>query len=190
MLLKNIFRQALGKLKDPIERRKSIFYFVIDIPYSAVGIGVTSEEVVSKNKGNCQTKSRLLESLFNLAGYKTRKLKYKYLLKDIIKEVKYIPEQSDYHHTLEIRIRDKWVLCDCTYDKPLAKLGFIVNEWDGVSSTSYSEAPTSKIGTPDKNLDIEFDDFNKRVVEACNNYSIEIEKYSNDLEALFINARN
>ncbi|MDD4137527.1 MAG: hypothetical protein PHT99_06500, partial [Methanoregula sp.] len=47
-----------------------------------------------------------------------------------------------YHLACRVRINGRWVLVDATWDRPLAKGGFPVNEyWDGYADTKCAVKP-------------------------------------------------
>jgi len=137
-------------------------------------------------------KAALLADIFELAGYKTRFVSFKYKLKKVIPEIKYLPDEADYHHTLQVLLKDKWITCDPTYDLPLKDLGYIVNDWNGVNSTNFCETPTSEISYSNiksEKLSKEIEEFNTLVEKACDKYPKELESFSVKMEELFSNAR-
>jgi hypothetical protein len=51
-----------------------------------------------------------------------------------------------YHLACKAYINEKWVLVDATWDLPLKRLGFPLNEsWDGVSNTLNAVKPEEEI---------------------------------------------
>jgi hypothetical protein len=48
------------------------------------------------------------------------------------------------HLAVTTFINNKWVAIDITWDKPLEKLSFPVNDWDGFSDTEFAVEPLSK----------------------------------------------
>jgi hypothetical protein len=51
----------------------------------------------------------------------------------------------DHHLCLKIQIDKKWILVDATWDPPLKKVGFPVNEnWNGLSDTKLAVNSTQE----------------------------------------------
>jgi hypothetical protein len=47
-----------------------------------------------------------------------------------------------YHLACKARIENQWVVVDVTWDRPLARVGFPVNEsWDGIGDTRLAVEP-------------------------------------------------
>ncbi|MEI6478160.1 MAG: transglutaminase-like domain-containing protein [bacterium] len=179
------------KIKDPVEQRKAIFDFVRDIPYSTV-TPLTTVGVINERKGSCLTKTMLLAELFGELGYKTRHVTLRYRLPDFPKEVSVIPGQIDYHHALQVLIEGRWILVDATYDSPLEKLGFTVNDWDGVHDTNLAHVPLAikNEGIENADFDREFAEWEQEIEKAERLHPKEFEEYSDKFNEILEEARN
>ncbi len=175
----NEILKTVSAIRDPREKRVSIFNFVRDIPYY-VGGEQNYQYVLAKGHGDCKGKADLLAVLFNELGYATRPVIVRYKLRNLPAEAQYIPDQIDYHHTLEVFIENHWVLTDATYDSPLGSGGYIINRWDGESNTRFCEKPL-RIKRGHKNnasFDDEFRAFSEKLNTACERYAKEIKQYT------------
>ncbi len=163
--------KALLNIDEADEQLKEAFYLVRDIPYSTVNSS-TIENALIDNRANCQVKAKLLSLIFNKLGYDTRTLVSRYRLKDYPEEVKYIPGQIDYHYVVQVYLNKDWVTVDATYDKPLEKLGFKVNDWNGKTSTHLTEkAIEQKIeGFEDEKFDEQYQDFINKINRAFKDF--------------------
>ena len=132
------FIAGLYKYDEADQQRQAAFYFVRNIPYSTVNSHTIRDAIESKH-ADCHAKCELLKYLFKAIGYETQSIIMLYRLRNFPLEVQYIPNQLDYHYVPQILLNNVWVSVDATYDPPLASLGFIVNEWDGSTSTAFAE---------------------------------------------------
>ena len=80
----------------------------------------------------------------------------------------------------QILLGKDWISVDATYDPPLAKLGFIVNEWDGKTSTPFCEKGFSQkiVGQYDHAFHAELANYNIALEKAYDIYLDEITTYS------------
>jgi hypothetical protein len=91
--------------------------------------------------GDCRHKSTLLYNLLKESGFEVKKVKIIFDWKDlpIPKEIlSHLKESSTIwdHDAISVRINNKWIKVDCTWDLPLKRVGFpITKNWDGVSNT-------------------------------------------------------
>lgn len=144
------------KGKRPREARISVFEHIRDIPYAIVpelrDPKVAAERFLEINKGACQPKHYLLGRYFAKLGIPVKYMTYEFLWDD--PAVKYPAElrrmtkelPPAYHLAVKANIEGRWVLVDATWDKPLAKLEFPVNEsWDGVSDIRNAVVPISEV---------------------------------------------
>lgn len=187
--LKTLLR-SLQQIKDPVAQRIAAFNHVQQIPY-AISEVATPEDVLAQNQGDCGTKTALLQLLFKHLGYKTRRLLMRYRLPDFPEEVRFIPDQIDYHHALEVKIGRFWVAVDAAYDPPLRQLGFDVQIWDGISSMFFVIEPLAikREGECNEVFDAEFEAFVQKLDEACEKYPKELAAYSKKLNKLFVAMR-
>lgn len=93
-------------------------------------------------KGSCGPKHRLLAVMAGRLGYEVAYARVAFLWKDIgvcypLVLARLAEDLPVAHHlACQISVDDRRVLVDATWDLPLRKAGFPVNEkWDGVSDT-------------------------------------------------------
>lgn len=146
-LKKEIIQQWVGNL--PLDQQiVALFEKVRDIPYGEMG-SRDPGDVYKNNKGTCSGKHELLKELYNELGVETKDFiamhKFKDMPIDYPAEIREILERSDIvdpHNFFKIKRNGNWVTVDVTWDKPLQKYGFIVNEnWDGVSDMQICVVP-------------------------------------------------
>jgi len=131
------------------ERIRDIPYYLapqIDNPYAwAVAI-------LDQNKGSCSPKHYLLGFFFTKLGLAVKYASYPFRWEN--QGLDYPPDLKKlsrglpvvYHVACKVKIEDKWVLVDATWDISLAKAGFTVNkDWDGVSDTLNAVLPVEEI---------------------------------------------
>lgn len=168
---------------DKTQKRKEIFEYVRDIPYSLNGWSMA--DVINTHKWNCHSKSLLLKHLFK-QGYTCRSLCFLYELRSFPEEVKFIPEKQDYHYCTEIYIENQWIITDPTYDAWLLGSCFPVQSWDGINSTDFCEAPIGIIWRENESSDIfkrEYGQFIRNMDQAYSLYPDQITLYTKKLES-------
>ena len=134
------------------DARISVFNHVRDIPYAVVpeiNNPVDGPEgLLRMMKGSCGPKHFLLARMFEKLQIPTQYVTYPFSWND--KSVAYPPKLRmlseavpiSYHLACKARIEDRWVIVDATWDRPLARVGFPVNEgWDGASDTKLAVEP-------------------------------------------------
>ena len=134
------------------DARISVFNHVRDIPYAVVpeiNNPVDGPEGLLKTmKGSCGPKHFLLARMFEKLQIPTQYLTYPFSWNS--KAVAYSPELRmlaevipvTYHLACKARIQNRWVIVDATWDRPLARVGFPVNEsWDGAGDTKLAVEP-------------------------------------------------
>ena len=142
--------------KGPKEVRISVYEHIRDIPYAIIAAmrdpKVGPAALIEMNRGSCNPKHVLLGELFTRLGLKVKYANYSFDWDD--PAVKYPPELRALvkkipfgnHLACKVLIDDRWVLVDATWDPPLRKAGFPVNErWDGVSDTKNAVTPISEV---------------------------------------------
>jgi transglutaminase-like putative cysteine protease len=150
-LVQEKFREWTHGL-SPDESIVNIFEHIRDIPYSlAVSMndpGTAAEKILAVGKGYCGPKHYLLAEMYRTLGFEVVFATFPFLWND--PELRYPPELRDlskgmpvtHHLACRVRIDDRWVLVDATWDLPLALGGFPVNEhWDGRSDTRCAVKP-------------------------------------------------
>jgi transglutaminase-like putative cysteine protease len=108
--------------------------------------------MLALNRGYCEPKHVLMYTIFERLGIPTKyttypfswsaqDINYPWKLKKLVNGM-----PMGYHLACKACINEKWVLVDATWDLPLKRLGFPVNEgWDGVSSTLNAVKPEEEI---------------------------------------------
>lgn len=117
-----------------------IFEKVQKIPYR---VCVFDKDKIDKNLGygDCRHKSYLLYQLLSKEGFEVKQIKVLFDWRDLPlpKKILNILEKSDKvwpHDSLKVKVADKWIKVDCTWNPELKKVGFPVTEdWDGNSDT-------------------------------------------------------
>lgn len=125
----------------------ALFETVRDIPYGDIG----SRDpflVLKKRRGTCSGKHQLLGFLYQAMGVPVRYMMcrtsfqcLKNILPDSLKQILESHDIVDYHNYLLI-LMNKWLVVDVTFDRPLARYGFPVNDnWDGLSNCTIAFPP-------------------------------------------------
>lgn len=134
----------------PKESRIKIFEKIRDIPFSIIPTNLENApvELLLQNKGSCLPKHSLLGILFQKLEIPVKYAVYSFRWSDqgidypekLKKTVGRLP--MDHHIACKACINDRWILVDATWDLPLKKVGFPVNEtWDGFNSTVNAVTP-------------------------------------------------
>jgi hypothetical protein len=137
---------------DERQSRISIFEHIRNIPYSLVvpmnDPTTGPEQILALGKGYCAPKHYLLAEMFRKLGLEVVFATFPFLWND--PDIRFPPELRtlaaslpvSHHMACRVRINDRWVLVDATWDPPLAKAGFPVNEhWDGHADTRCAVKP-------------------------------------------------
>ncbi|MBD3155580.1 MAG: hypothetical protein GF368_02895 [Candidatus Aenigmarchaeota archaeon] len=125
-----------------------LFEKVRDIPYGDIN-SRDPKDVYEKRKGTCSGKHELLKELYDELGIETKDFIALHKFNDLNvvfpKEIKRILDEYeifDYHNFFKILVNGDWITVDVTWDRPLKKLGFFVNEnWDGKSNMELCVVP-------------------------------------------------
>jgi transglutaminase-like putative cysteine protease len=145
MLVDERFREWTTGL-DEQDALISVFEHIRDIPYS-LAVPMTDpntapEQVLSRGKGYCGPKHYLLAEMYRKLEYAVFYATFPFLWNDM--DLFYPPELRQlatslpvaHHLACRVRINNRWVLVDATWDLPLKRAGFPVNEnWDGEAET-------------------------------------------------------
>ena len=126
--------------------RISIYQHIRDIPYAIISElrdpKTGPSGLITMNRGSCVPKHFLMYLMMEELGLAVKYVSYLFEWNDpgikfpsvVKKVVKNMPITA--HLALKVNIDGKWILVDATYDLPLKKAGFPVNEsWDGVTDT-------------------------------------------------------
>jgi len=130
----------------------TLFEKVRDIPYGDIG-SRDPLDVYKNNKGTCSGKHELLKGLYEELGLEVKDYlimhRFKNLAVNFPSEIQEILDRSDIvdpHNYFKLKIDNSWVTVDVTWDKPLQKLGFPVNEnWDGKSDMPVAVDPRGEV---------------------------------------------
>ena len=130
----------------------SVFEHIRDIPYS-LEVPMTDpdtapEQILLLGKGYCGPKHYLMAEMYRRLGYEVVYATFPFLWND--PDLLYPPALRQlatglpvaHHLACRVRIDDRWVLVDATWDPPLVWGGFPVNEhWDGRADTICAVKP-------------------------------------------------
>lgn len=141
---------------EPREARISIYNHIRDIPYAIIpelrDPATGPAGLLEQNKGSCIPKHFLLGIMFEKLGIPVKYATSLYSWDD--PRVKYPPDlkmlvkrlPAGAHLTCKAYIEGRWILIDATWDRPLKKAGFPVNEtWDGISPTKNAVKAVQEI---------------------------------------------
>lgn len=131
-----------------------LFEKVRDIPYGDIG-SRSPEDVYLQNKGTCSGKHELLKELYQELGIQIQDFIAMHRFKDLPvaypENIKEILERSDIvdpHNFFKMNLEGKWIAVDVTWDTPLKRFGFPVNEeWNGKTDMKICVAPIEIIET-------------------------------------------
>jgi hypothetical protein len=137
---------------DTRESMCSIFSHIRDIPYSLVApvndAKTPQEQILIAGKGSCGAKHYLLAEMFRNLNLTVVYATFPFLWND--PDLHYPPQLRKlaatlpvaHHLACRVQVGCNWILVDATWDLPLAKAGFPVNEdWDGYSGTKCAVKP-------------------------------------------------
>ena len=141
MKVKKMKTNELIKIYNQI---KNIKYKIVDIDYSLE----SSYDLINSNGASCTPKHIILSDKFNQLGFQSRFCIYEFNWSDLNFEY---PNRlskllkifsSDFHTNLEVKIRDRWVMVDATWDNELIDAGMTgTKEWNGKDSTLNAVKP-------------------------------------------------
>jgi hypothetical protein len=137
---------------DTRESMISIFTHIRDLPYSLVAPAsdpkTSMEQLIVTGRGSCGPKHYLLSEMF-------RKLNISVIFSTVAfswddPDLHYPPGLRElaprlpiaHHLACRVQVGCRWILVDATWDRPLSKAGFPVNDhWDGYSDTRCAVKP-------------------------------------------------
>ncbi len=144
--------QEWSRGPDPRQSLIPVFEHIRDIPYSlAVPItdpATAPERILELGKGSCGPKHYLLAEMYRRLGFDVVYATFPFLWDD--PDLQYPPELRrlatglpvSCHLACRVKIANRWVLVDATWDRPLKRAGFPVNmDWDGRSDTRCAVKP-------------------------------------------------
>lgn len=151
MMKSGLVREILEKWA-PDGSLEKIFEKVRDIPYGVIGTR-DPEQVYLRNIGTCSGKHFLFFELAAALGFNVRHFVCSHSFRR--SQVKLPPhllkmldekDIIDYHNFVKVLVNGRWMTVDVTWDLPLKKYGFPVNEnLDG----KISGVPVETWETPD-----------------------------------------
>jgi hypothetical protein len=134
----------------------SVYEHIRDIPNSLevpmTDLKTAPEQMLALGKGYCGPKHYLLADMYCRLGYEVVYATFPFLWND--PDLLYPPEIRQlasglpvaHHLACRVRINNRWVLVDATWDRPLKQAGFSVNEhWDGRADTFCAVKPLRSI---------------------------------------------
>lgn len=109
--------------------------------------------------GDCRHKSELLKLLLREKGFEVKEIKVIFDWNDlrIPKSILGILKKSSTvwpHNSLKVKVKNKWVKVDCTWNPELEKKGFpVTKKWDGKSDTKQITEGKLKFYQKEKYVD-------------------------------------
>ncbi len=136
----------------PKESRIAIFEHIRDIPYAIVtGLGHPIQgptRMLDQKRGYCEPKHVLMHAMYRRlripVKYATYPFRWEAQDLNYPRKLEKLADKmpTGYHLACKVHIKGKWILVDATFDLPLKRLGFPVNErWDGVGNTLNAVKP-------------------------------------------------
>lgn len=130
---KELVREILGKWA-PDGALEKIFEKVRDIPYGVIG-SRDPEQVYLRNMGTCSGKHLLFFELAAALGFEVRHFVRYHSFREFPVKLpphllKMLDEKDilDYHNFVRVLVDGRWLTIDLTWDMPLKKYGFPVQE--------------------------------------------------------------
>jgi len=137
---------------DTRDSMVSIFEHIRDIPYSLIvpmsDPETSPEQLLVEGKGSCGPKHYLLAEMYRKLNLSVVYATIAFSWND--PDLRYPPglrEQAArlpiaHHLACRVQVGCRWILVDATWDTPLEKAGFPVNDhWDGYSETKCAVKP-------------------------------------------------
>jgi hypothetical protein len=151
----SLVKDTFAKWTEDLDTRQSmvsIFTHIRDIPYSLSlrmpNPKTSPELILMAGKGSCGPKHYLLAEMFRKLNlnvvYATIAFSWNdpdlHYSSDLRKLAARLP--IAHHLACRVQIGCRWVLVDATWDPPLAKGGFPINDhWDGYSEMKWAVKP-------------------------------------------------
>ena len=144
------------KNSSPIKSRIKIFENIRDIPYATIPELIDPVKgpirILTQNRGSCSPKHFLLGIMYQKLNIPIQYASYPFNWNDleanIPPKIRKLAEKMPigYHVACKAYINKKWIIIDATWDLPLKREGFPVNEdWDGISNTKNAVKPHKEI---------------------------------------------
>ncbi|MDV7186683.1 hypothetical protein R3X25_05265 [Lutibacter sp. TH_r2] len=134
------------------EKIVTLFEKVRDIPYGNIG-SRNPLDILEQNRGTCSGKHFLLKELYKAIDVPVRDFIVMHSFNDMdinfppeIKEFLTSDQIIDPHNYIQIKPFNKWITIDATWNLPLKKYNFPVNEfWNGKTSMPISVVVSTNI---------------------------------------------
>jgi len=151
----SLVNDAFAEWTEGLDSRQSmisVFSHIRDIPYS-LRISTSNpdnspEQVLMAGTGSCGSKHYLLAEMFRQLNLHVVYATIAFLWNDpdlhFPPELRKLSERLPiaYHLACRVQVGCHWILVDATWDRPLAKAGFPVNDhWDGYSEMRWAVKP-------------------------------------------------
>jgi len=142
--------------KGPVGQRINVFNQIRDIPYRIIpDLGDPVEgprKLIEFGCGSCTPKHFLLGYMFSKLDLTVTYVSFPYSWNqfqlDYPSDLRKLSENLpiEYHLACRVQIEGRWSYVDATWDMPLKKAGFPVNEfWDGIGNTLIAIDPIDEI---------------------------------------------
>lgn len=133
MMRPELVREILGKWA-PDGSLARVFERVRDMPYGVIGTR-DPEQVYLRDMGTCSGKHFLFFELASALGFEARHFvcshsfkKFPVELPPHLKKMLDAKDILDYHNFVKVLVDGRWLTVDVTWDLPLKKYGFLVND--------------------------------------------------------------
>ena len=116
------------------EAIKRVFEYVRDMPYYLVPFS-DALHALKYCFGDCRSKHNLLSKMFSIMNIPHKHLHMEFDWKDVPLPKEVLMKLGSIssvwpHYSLKAFIDNKWRVVDVTWDSPLARAGFHINEWE------------------------------------------------------------
>lgn len=122
----------------------NLFEKVRDIPYHC-DVTRNPQNLFKKNRGSCFEKNVYLGNRLEDIGYDVKYMKAEFewdKLPISDSTLSLLDDKDSEHLFLEVKMEDRWISIDSTFDSELEKAGFRVEtDWDGKSDTIIAVPP-------------------------------------------------
>lgn len=144
---------------DPIGQRVAVFELVRRVSYRLTAWTGDPDSLFNADKGDCRHKAAAGRRLLNELGFQARQVVVVFDWANLPippNILNLLTDTKSFHDSVEVRLDDRWVIMDPTWDPALRAAGFpIMASWDGIG-------PTLEV-TAAKNPVVRFEDIPKNV---------------------------
>ncbi len=146
---------------DPVGQRVAVFELVRRAPYRLTAWTGDPDSLFNAGKGDCRHKAAAGRRLLNELGFQARQVMvvFDWANLPIPPEIlKILPDTKSFHDSVEVRLGDRWVIMDPTWDPALKTAGFpIMSSWGGIGPTlevTNASNPIVRFENLPKNVDL------------------------------------